>query len=50
MDEVAGWGGLIMLSSAIMLFEIHMILKSSHRSTCERKSIIVSDVGNKMRQ
>lgn len=49
MDEVVGWGGLIMLFSVIMFFEIYMILKFFYRSICERKFIIVFDVGNKMR-
>lgn len=42
MDEVVRCAELIPLSSAIMLLEMDMVLKSSPRNTCEGKAIIVS--------
>lgn len=41
MDEGAKWVELITLSNAIMLLEMHIILKSSQRSTCEREFFII---------
>lgn len=41
LDEGAKWVELITLSNAIMLLEMHIILKSSHRNTCEKEFFIM---------